>query len=589
MAIITVGSGEEYGSIEAAVAASSSGDTIDVNAGTYTNDFITINHSLTLQSVGGTVTLVATVPPPNLKGVIDEGGSGEVVTINGFNISGATISDNDGGNGAGIRYEGGILSLNNDNIHDNQDGLLANPDSAGTISINNSTFNHNGSGSGLTHNIYVNQIASFDISNSVITGAVVGHEIKSRAANTTITNNQIGDGPTGDASYEIDLPNGGNAVISGNTIEKGPNAQNSNGISFGEEGNLYFKSNLTVTNNVILNDHGTNSGNAIINDATAAAVVTNNKFYNWGNLVSGPSTQSGNTILTSESPCYAAGTGIATPAGEIAIEALRIGDFVATRGGVAKKVKWIGRRRYTASQIAAHKHLRPVVIGANALADGVPHRDLAVSAMHALFIDDVFVPAAALINGVNVRRSEEIAPVEYIHLELNDHDVIIAEGAPAESFVDDNSRLLFDNADEYYDRFGAEENRSGFSAPRVEEGYLLEEMRCRLARRAGLSVAAGEPGELRGHVERFDKGKLEGWVLDEGNPGSPVTLDIFVDGERVAHLPANRYRADLDHAGLAGGRCGFSVTLPASVRALGQISVRRAGDGMPLPVQPVAV
>jgi hypothetical protein len=289
-----------------------------------------------------------------------------------------------------------------------------------------------------------------------------------------------------------------------------------------------------------------------------------------------------------QTACYVAGTRIATPAGETAVEKLRVGDLVATSSGVAKPVKWLGRRRYTAAEIAAHAQLRPVLIRQDALAAGMPHRDLHVSAMHSLFIDDVFIPAAALINGVSVLRSEELAPVDYIHVELEDHDVIFADGAPAETFVDDNSRLLFDNADEYYDKFGAEAARAGFCAPRIEEGFQLEAVRRRLAARAGLSVVAAEPGTLRGHVERFEDGVLQGWVMDEANAAIPVELEVLVDGESVARVLANRYRTDLDHAGLAGGRCAFTVTLPASVTALSQIAVCRVADGMRLPMPQTA-
>src|SRR5580704_16193886 len=125
MAILTVGPGQQYTTIEAAVAAANPGDTVDVQAGIYTNDFVTIVKNLTLQAIGGPVQMVATVPPPNLKGIILEGGSGISVTINGFDISGAAISVDNGNNGAGIRYQGGNLTLNNDFIHNNQDGILA--------------------------------------------------------------------------------------------------------------------------------------------------------------------------------------------------------------------------------------------------------------------------------------------------------------------------------------------------------------------------------------------------------------------------------------------------------------------------------
>ena len=297
MTTLTVGTGQEFTTIAAAVAASSSGDTINVDAGTYTNDFVSISHDLTLNAVGGTVTMVATEQPPNGKAIIDEGGSGVSVTINGFDMSGATVAD---GNGAAIRYEGGNLTLNGDTIHDNQEGLLAADDPNGTITIDNSTFADNGSGTGYTHNIYVGDIASLTVENSTITGAVGGHDIKSRAENTTIVGNTITDGASGTGSYEIDLPNGGNATISGNVIEKGADATNPNAISFGEEGGVYASSSLTVQGNTILNDDTSHSTTAVVNDTSVTAAITGNSLYGWSSLSSGAVTASDNTTLSSE-------------------------------------------------------------------------------------------------------------------------------------------------------------------------------------------------------------------------------------------------------------------------------------------------
>ena len=121
--VLTVGPGQQYSTIAAAAAAAQSGDTIDVQAGTYTNDFVGVYSNVTLQAVGGVVTMVANTSPSNGKAIIDEGGPGVSVTINGFDISGAAVPYDD--NGAAIRYEGGNLTLNNDYFHNNQDGLLA--------------------------------------------------------------------------------------------------------------------------------------------------------------------------------------------------------------------------------------------------------------------------------------------------------------------------------------------------------------------------------------------------------------------------------------------------------------------------------
>ena len=297
MAELTVGTGEQYSTISAAVAASHSGDTVAVDAGTYTNDFPVISHSLTLQAAGGTVKMVATQSPPNGKAIIEEGASGANVTITGFDLSGAQVPD---GNGAAIRYEGGSLTLSNDTIHDNQDGLLSNADPNGTITISNSNFAHNGTGDGKTHNIYVGEIASLTVQNSMISGAVVGHEIKSRAESTTITGNTIVDGATGTASYDVDLPNGGNAAVTGNVIEKGANAQNPIAISFGEEGNVHGNSALLVQGNTLLNDDTAHSTTVVVNDTNAVATISGNSLYGWSSVASGPASVGNNTTLSAE-------------------------------------------------------------------------------------------------------------------------------------------------------------------------------------------------------------------------------------------------------------------------------------------------
>ncbi len=481
MSILKVGPGEPYSTIEAAVAQAASGDTVAVDSGTYTNDFVTISTNLTLEAVGGTVDLVATVPPPDGKAIIDEGGPGVTVTITGFDISGATDADQ---NGAAIRYEAGNLTLENDTIHDNQDGLLGGADPAGSITIDQSVVYDNGDGSGFTHDIYVGAIDNLTVENSKIETAVIGHEIKSRAAITTITGDTIGDGPTGNSSYEIDLPNGGTAVISGNTIEQGPHAANTNAISYGEEGNLYPAGSVTVVGNTFLNDETAYPSTVLVNDGSNPATFTGNSVYDWTTLVSGLVTPGTNTILTTEPafdsnlPCFCAGTRIQTTHGEVLVESLAAGDLVITAAGVAEPVHWIGRRSYTARFVVGRPHLTPVTIRAGALGDGLPRRDLRVSPLHAMFIDGLLIPAGCLVNRATIVQDRDGRGVDYYHVELRQHDVILAEGAPTETFLDDDSRGMFQNAAEFVPQPGPEP--SDYCARRVDCGFELEAIRRRL-------------------------------------------------------------------------------------------------------------
>ena len=260
MTTLTVGVGQQYATLAAAVAASQNGDVIQVQAGTYTNDFATISTSITIEGVGGMVNLVATEPPPNEKGilVIGTATSSPTVTLDNIEFSGAAISSAQGGNAAGVRYQSGNLTINDCYFHNNQNGLLADGDAAGSISITNSEFADNGTTSGLTHNIYIGAVGTFSITGSYVTAANTGNEIQSRALVNNITNNRIVDGPTATASYSINLPNGGVDTVSGNIIEQGPHSQNDAMINFGGatagNGGTYASSSLTVSGNTILND-----------------------------------------------------------------------------------------------------------------------------------------------------------------------------------------------------------------------------------------------------------------------------------------------------------------------------------------------
>ena len=147
--------------------------------------------------------------------------------------------------------------------------------------------------------------------------------------------------------------------------------------------------------------------------------------------------------------CFRRGTMIGTPAGETAVEALKIGDEVMTLAGEAAPVRWIGHRAYNGRFVARNEALLPICVRAGALGDGVPARDLHVSPAHALHIDGLLVPAEFLLNGTTISQAESVEEVEYFHVELDAHQVIFAEGAAAESFVDCDNRMMFANAGDY--------------------------------------------------------------------------------------------------------------------------------------------
>jgi hypothetical protein len=275
--------------------------------------------------------------------------------------------------------------------------------------------------------------------------------------------------------------------------------------------------------------------------------------------------------------CYLHGTHIATPSGEIPIEDLAIGDVVLTHSGGAQKIRWIGRRSYGSRFVARNPDILPVRIRANALANGVPHHDLWVSPQHAMFIDGVLVPAICLVNGRTILQEQAPMTVAYLHIELAHHDVILAEGAPSESFEDDDSRMMFHNAAEFLGLYPDAACRPArYCAPRVTEGRAIERIRERLRARAGLRPHVAGP--LLGCVERVEDAVVEGWARNPLHPSAPVCLDVLVDGEVVALTLANLPRS----AGGAATRDGFRVRVPAVFTA-GVVQVRRSLDQAVLP------
>jgi autotransporter passenger strand-loop-strand repeat protein len=282
-------------------------------------------------------------------------------------------------------------------------------------------------------------------------------------------------------------------------------------------------------------------------------------------------------------PCYRRGTLIEAARGQKTVEALNIGDKVRTASGALRPIKWIGRRSYAGRFVMGRKDILPVCIKSGALADNVPARDLWVSPNHAMYLNGVLIEAKDLINGVSIVQAQTVDTIDYVHIELDSHDVIIAEGALAESFIDDDSRAMFHNTHDY-DTLYAEKSPAPahYCAPRLDEGYEVEAVRQRLAQRAGLLRAADAPqlGVLRGHIDRIRTGSIAGWAQNAGAPEAPVCLDILADGKFIGRVLANMYRDDLKAAGLGTGHHGFAFTPPAGLDFTpATIEVRRSLDG----------
>ncbi len=147
--------------------------------------------------------------------------------------------------------------------------------------------------------------------------------------------------------------------------------------------------------------------------------------------------------------CFMQGTMIRAPRGDVAVEMLKRGDLISSIDGRPIPVSWLGRQTI-ATRFADPLRVLPIRIKAGALGDNVPSRDLLLSPDHALLVDDVLIQAGALVNGISILRENNVAETfTYYHVEVDDHSLILAENAPAETFIDNVDRLSFDNWHEY--------------------------------------------------------------------------------------------------------------------------------------------
>ncbi len=295
---------------------------------------------------------------------------------------------------------------------------------------------------------------------------------------------------------------GGTTLYGGNLDLFGATAAGSGAIAFAAAtaSTLLIGANVTIGNTLVgfdaddridlagfnaattVADFNTSTNVLAVDDGQGHSTTLRFSGSNAGLYFAAASDGSGGALLSqSTTPCFTPGTAIATGRGDRPVETLAIGDSVLTRDGTSRPIRWIGRRSFAGRFLAGKKHLLPVVIRAGALGDGLPRRDLRISPLHAMFLDGVLVPAWALVNGGSIVQDMACRAVEYIHIELDSHDVILAEGAPAETFLDDDSRGMFHNAAEYAALYpDASGEQPLYCAPRVESGEALEAIRRRI-------------------------------------------------------------------------------------------------------------
>lgn len=235
-----------------ALAQARDGDIIDVLPGVYKGAVGVIGQKrLTIRGVGERPVFEASGRSAEGKAiwVVRDGD----ITLENIEFRGTRVAD---ANGAGVRFEKGRLTVNRCRFVDNQNGLLTANFNDAELRIADSEFvqavRQVGS---LPHLLYVGRIARFEITGSRFHQGFEGHLIKSRAKVSRIAYNLLVDGPEGGASYEIDLPNGGDAVVLGNIVAQSAQTQNPVVVSYGAESKAWDHNRLLLSHNTLVSDY----------------------------------------------------------------------------------------------------------------------------------------------------------------------------------------------------------------------------------------------------------------------------------------------------------------------------------------------
>ena len=270
-----VGPNKDYKMLSDVVPKLKSGDKVTIDAGEYFDCAIIRADDVTIEGLGPNGTSVLTDKACGGKGILVI--TGARVTVRNLTLTRARVPDM---NGAGIRDESPELTVEQVKFINNQNGILATP--AGTsavLIVRDSEFVKNGGCfPGCAHGIYTGHLQLLRIEHSKFIDTNQAHHIKSRSLRTEVTDTMISDGTEGTASYEIEVPNGGDVLVRGNNILKGPKAENHTGaIMIGNEGVTQPTHEILIENNVFKNTGGYNTY-FVVNFTATEAILRGNKL-----------------------------------------------------------------------------------------------------------------------------------------------------------------------------------------------------------------------------------------------------------------------------------------------------------------------
>jgi hypothetical protein len=283
-ATLTVGPGQPYPSLSAAIPHARPGDVVRIAPGQYADCAVIGQSNLTIEAAGPGVVFAGKSCAG--KGILVI--AGDDVVVRGLTLQGARVPDH---NGAGIRAEGGNLTVEGVQFLGNENGMLINPNPAATIRVRDSRFIANGScEGGCAHGIYAAAVHLLQVEHSAFRATRAGHHIKSRADITEVVDCVIEDGPDGTASYLIEAPNGGDLLIERNRMEKGPHSQNASAaIVIGAEGVTRPTRSITVRDNRFVNDLGRPT-TFVRNQTSVPASLSGNQVTGPVQALAGPGT-----------------------------------------------------------------------------------------------------------------------------------------------------------------------------------------------------------------------------------------------------------------------------------------------------------
>ncbi|GCD56132.1 outer membrane protein [Acetobacter pasteurianus NBRC 3222] len=384
--------------------------------------------------VDASATLNSATVANNGLAVVSAGASANNVTVE----TNASLAVNSGGVASGT-----IVSSN---------GGLAVSGSAANTTVNNSgvvEINSGGTATGTTvnsgGNVYADAnsiLGTTTVSNggqiSAASGATISGTVTIEdGGSATIWNNAGGSvdlqGDTNTGLVISGLASGGtlNTVISG---FNGASASNSDsielaGVKAADVSSVTYPSadqvKLTLSNG---------------NDITLNIVGVSNYGFTLAD---------GSDGWLSYEVCFLSGSMIRTPEGDVAVENLQIGDQVVAfdwqnNKDTSHPVVWVGKTHATVhAGLPDDEAGYPVRILKDAIADGVPYKDMLITPEHCLFFEGKFVPARMLVNGVSIFYDKSITSYDYYHVETEQHSVIRADGMLTESYLDTGNRRSF--------------------------------------------------------------------------------------------------------------------------------------------------